>query len=47
MKTIILAAALIATILATAFSAQAANQRKPQAFDAAKFFEDIASRGGQ
>ena len=45
MKTIILAAALIATILAT--SAQAANQRKPQVFDAAKFFEDIASRGGQ
>lgn len=45
MKTLILTASLIATVLAGALNAQAAS--KPMPFDGAKFFEDIASRSGQ
>ena len=47
MKKFILVASLVATVLASAISAQAANERKPQPFDGAKFFEEIANRGGQ
>lgn len=39
---ILILAAIAATVLASAVSVQAAER-----FDAAKFFEDIASRSGQ
>lgn len=45
MKTTIIATTLFATILATALTALAAP--KVERFDAAKFFEDVAKRGGQ
>ena len=47
MKTIILATALVASILANVVAAQAASRGQPQPFDGVKFFEDIANRGGQ
>ncbi len=40
MKTLIIAAALVASVLSTAVTAQAA----PHNFDGAKFFEDHSSR---
>ena len=43
MKTLVLTATLVATVLASAFGAQAADRRAP--FDGYKFFEDVASRG--
>ena len=43
MKTIILATALVASILASAVGAQAADRSKPKPFDGAKFFEEIAT----
>lgn len=45
MKTAILTASLVATILVSALGAQAADRRVP--FDGHKFFADIASRSGQ
>ena len=45
MKTLILTATLVASILAGALSTHAADRRMP--FDGGKFFEDIASRSGQ
>lgn len=45
MKTIILITTLVASILASAFTVQAAP--KGEAFDAAKLFADIANRSGQ
>ncbi len=40
MKTLIIAAALVASVLSTAVTAQAA----PYNFDGAQFFEEMASR---
>lgn len=45
MKTLILTTSLVASILVSALTAQAADRR--MSFDGAKFFEDIASRNGQ
>ena len=45
MKTLILTATLVASVLASALTATAAERRVP--FDGYKFFEDIASRSGQ
>ncbi len=45
MKTLILTASLVATILASALSVQAADRK--MTFDAGKFFDDIANRSGQ
>ena len=45
MKTLILTATLVASVLASALTATAA-ERKP-AFDGYKFFEDISNRSGQ
>ena len=45
MKTIALAIVLVASILTNAITAQAAPRNQP--FDFAKFWEDIANRGGQ
>lgn len=45
MKTVILTATLVASILAGALSANAAERRVP--FDGAKFFADISNRAGQ
>lgn len=45
MKTLILTASLIATVLAGALSAQAAE--RPARFDGAKFFADVANRSTQ
>jgi hypothetical protein len=45
MKTLVLTATLVATVLASALTAQAASRQVP--FDGYKFFDDIASRGGQ
>ena len=44
MKTIILTTTLIASILASALTVQAAPTA--ERFDGAKFFEDIANRSG-
>ena len=41
----LIAVAIAATVLASAFAVQAAD-RKP-VFDGAKFFDDIATRSGQ
>ena len=45
MKTLVLTATLVATVLVSALGAQAADRRAP--FDGYKFFEGIASRSGQ
>ena len=45
MKTLILTASLIASVLAGALSANAAD--RPARFDGAKFFEDISNRASQ
>ena len=45
MKTIILTAALVASILASALTVQAAPKSAP--LDGYKFFEDIANRSGE
>ena len=45
MKTLILTASLVASILVSAIGVQAAE--RPARFDGAKFFEDISNRSGQ
>lgn len=45
MKTLILTTTLVASILASALTVQAADRR--MSFDGAKFFDDIANRSGQ
>jgi hypothetical protein len=45
MKTLIIASALVASILMNAISAQAAP--RPVHFDGAKLFDEIANQGGQ
>lgn len=45
MKTLIVTTTLIASILASALTATAADRKMP--FDGAKFFEDISNRSGQ
>lgn len=45
MKTITLAAILVASILANTLAVQAALRKEP--FDGHKFFEEIANRSGQ
>jgi hypothetical protein len=45
MKTLIIASALIASILANAISAQAAP--RPAHFDGVALFNEIANQGGQ
>lgn len=45
MKTVILTTTLVASILVSALSAQAADRRAP--FDGHKFFEDVARQQGQ
>ena len=45
MKTLVITASLVATVLVSALSAQAADRRMP--FDGYKFFNDISNRGQQ
>ena len=45
MKTLILTSTLIASVLAGALSASAAD--RPVRFDGAKFFQDLSDRSGQ
>ncbi len=45
MKTLILTTTLVASILASALTVQAADRRMP--LDGAKFFEEVARQSGQ
>ena len=45
MKTLILTASLVASILVSAIGAQAAS--RPMPFDGAKFFQELSDRSGQ
>lgn len=45
MKSFIIAASLVASVLASSLSVQAAD--RVERFDATKLFDDIARRGGQ
>lgn len=45
MKTLILTSTLIASVLAGALSASAAERKVP--FDGAKFFQELSDRSGQ